>query len=324
MVKHPRRSLGSFGFAELLVDERHRVVACNSVARQAGVPPMGATLGFASPLASAALELVGARARAQGAPPMVVRDELRDQHWIVHAEVLRGDPLLVRVVGVDASAAVGEERRALLRGLVHGLRNASFSLDALLATVDLDSPDDLRTMVSYLRAPVSWLQALASGLGSLVERERVQTRAVQVDEIVQLAVERSRKTLEQHAVTPRCLVPQLEVEADAEQLTVALAAIIDNAGRHGPEHADVDIEARPVGEAGTQVELSVLDRGETLPPSMLARIWAPLQHHRSRGIGLGLTLARDVVLAHGGEVFAERPPTGGTRIGMRLPLFEAQ
>jgi signal transduction histidine kinase len=325
-MPHLRRTFGSFGFAELLIDERHRVVAVNSVARQAGVPPMGATLGFASPLASASLELVSARAHGGSAHALVVRDEPRDQHWMVHAEIVRQAPLLIRVVGVDASAAVSEERRALLRGLVHGLRNASFSLDALLATVDLSSPDDVRTMVSYLRAPIRWLQELSSGLGGLVERATLQTRTVRIDEVTQLALERTREVLAAHAVTPRCVSEEahLAVEADTEQLTAALAAIIDNAVRHGPPSEPVEIEAKRLREGDPQVEIAVCDRGESLPISMLGRIWAPLQHHRSRGIGLGLTLARDVVLAHGGEVFAERPGKGGTRIGMRLPLVSSE
>ena len=59
-MPHLRRSFGSFGFAELLVDGQRRILAANAVAREAGVPSAGGLLTLASPLAAAALELSAA------------------------------------------------------------------------------------------------------------------------------------------------------------------------------------------------------------------------------------------------------------------------
>ena len=115
-------------------------------------------------------------------------------------------------------------------------------------------------------------------------------------------------------------VTALAVAADPDQLSSALAAIIDNAERHGPADQPIEIEARRVDGGAPSIELAVRDRGETLPVALMPIIWAPMYHARPRHVGLGLTIVRDVVRAHGGEVFAERPEGGGTRIGMRLPL----
>lgn len=311
------------GLAEIIIGETQRVIAVNSAARRAGLPQEGQELTPDGPLARAAISLANALADEGRAAPASVRDETRDQYWMIHAELLSETPRVVRVFAIDASAAVHEDRRLLLRGLVHGLRNASFSLDALLTTVDPSSTEDVQQMVSYLRAPISWLQSLASGLGRMIEHAALQRRAIALGELIRLAIARVRAPRKPGRVTAR-LTPslhELALDVDPDQLATALAAIIENAERHGPADLPIEVEARRLDDDEASIELAVRDRGETLPVSLMPAIWAPMYHGRSRGLGLGLTLARDVVRAHGGEVFAERPANGGTRVGMRLPLL---
>lgn len=316
----PAQAAG-FALAQIVLGEEDRIISANDTALRTGFPGVGEQLTSDDPLSQGARTLARALAHAVAVEALPVRDELRDRHWVLTGEVIRRAPLLVRVYTVDASVAVHEERRMLLRGLVHGLRNASFSLDALLSTVDLSSLEDVQQMVPYLRAPVAWLQHLASGLGRMIERAALERRVIAVGDLVRLTLARTRHRLSGRLTSSVSqAVNALAIDADAEQLSSALAAIVDNAARHGPADQPIEIEARRVDGHAPGIELAVRDGGETLPITLMPAIWAPMVHVRPRNVGLGLSIVRDVVRAHGGEVFAERPANGGTRIGMRLPL----
>lgn len=99
-----------------------------------------------------------------------------------------------------------------------------------------------------------------------------------------------------------------------------LANLVDNACRH----------ARWVGisaaERGQHVEIAVEDDGPGIPEAQRERVFQPfvrLDQSRSRetgGIGLGLTIARDIVLGHGGELSLHASARGGLKALVRLPL----
>lgn len=72
--------------------------------------------------------------------------------------------------------------------------------------------------------------------------------------------------------------------------------------------------------------LQIVDDGEGIAPEHLARVFDPFFTTRpvGAGIGLGLTLARDIVLAHRGEIAIDSVPGTGTRVSLRLPLGEPE
>jgi signal transduction histidine kinase len=72
--------------------------------------------------------------------------------------------------------------------------------------------------------------------------------------------------------------------------------------------------------AGAAVEVAVLDNGHGLAPEQQARIFGAFYTTKEGGLGLGLSIARSIVQAHGGSIWAEKRASGGASFKVRIPL----
>ncbi|MBN2351075.1 MAG: HAMP domain-containing histidine kinase [Spirochaetales bacterium] len=110
------------------------------------------------------------------------------------------------------------------------------------------------------------------------------------------------------------------VPADSNRLRQVLSNLIENALRHSPADSSIGLSAR---EDEATAEVTVADSGDGIPPEDLKHIWERFYRGRNsagtRGFGLGLSLARAIVEAHGGEIRAESEPGRGARFTFRLP-----
>jgi signal transduction histidine kinase len=109
------------------------------------------------------------------------------------------------------------------------------------------------------------------------------------------------------------------------RLEQVLTNLIDNAIKYSPDGGPVEVVlAQP---SQHKVELSVRDYGLGIPVDRRDQIFDRFyQAHDSNyrgGMGLGLYVCREIVQLHGGEIHAECPPDGGTRLIVRLPVAHA-
>jgi signal transduction histidine kinase len=72
--------------------------------------------------------------------------------------------------------------------------------------------------------------------------------------------------------------------------------------------------------AGEFAEASVADSGPGVPPDKLKEIFAPFFSTKEHGMGMGLSIAKTIIEAHGGQIWAENKPGGGAVFRVRLPL----
>ena len=107
---------------------------------------------------------------------------------------------------------------------------------------------------------------------------------------------------------------------DGVRLRQVAANLVDNACKYTPSGGRIEVR---VATQGDRAVLSVSDSGPGVPESEQARIWERLYRgDKSRsetGLGLGLSLVRAVVTAHGGEVTVRNAPDGGAVFEVRLP-----
>ena len=205
---------------------------------------------------------------------------------------------------------------------------------------------DLRTPLANMQAMI---EALEDGLGDPGEylpalREQVQALSRLVDDLFELArIDAGALTLELHElpVAPVVSTSLRGVEAEARFRQITLASDVDqgltarfapekvervlmnllaNALRHTPSDGAVAVHAESLAH---EVQVAVEDSGEGLDAEARARMfdhfWRGDRARSSRGAGLGLAIARGLVEAQGGRIWAEDREGGGARVCFTLP-----
>ena len=150
---------------------------------------------------------------------------------------------------------------------------------------------------------------------------RLDRTAVDVAAVAAETVELYEDVAEQKGVTLSREVPDgLLASADRPRLRQVLANIVDNAVKYTPSGGRVSIKGR---SAGDDVVIEVADTGIGVAPEHLQRIWDRLYRADGagpeRGLGLGLSLVKAVVEAHGGRADVSSVPGQGTTLTIVLP-----
>ena len=240
---------------------------------------------------------------------------------------------------VSAEAAAAQERRAredrdrLVATVTHDLATPLTVLSGLVqlakrrgTTTDLDLARLLDRLETASARATSLVRTLsdAQALESAEFDLRVETRDL-CALVTPIAAMMDRFS-ERHPVVlslPECPV---WIRADADRLQRVVENLVSNAIKYSPEGGAVEITA--VTEDGHAV-LRVRDYGIGIPPDALPRIFdrafrAPEAASSAPGLGLGLTIAAQVVARHGGTIEATAAQGAGTVFTVRLPLASEQ
>ena len=98
-----------------------------------------------------------------------------------------------------------------------------------------------------------------------------------------------------------------------------LVNVLDNALKYSPPEGIIQISVRV---QDNELAIEVADQGPGIPKEHLARIFTKFFRvsEEVSGTGLGLTISKGIVEAHGGRIWAENRPEGGAKIILTLPL----
>ncbi len=231
---------------------------------------------------------------------------------------------------------------------------ASFNAMATSLEQLFDARRELVAWASHdLRAPIAsmqaMLEAIEDGLASADDylptmREQVRTLSMLVDDLFELArIDAGALSLEIHRAPIAPLVDSalrlLRPEADARGVSLSsdvdttaegdfapdkiervLFNLLTNAVRHTPPDGSVAVHLE---QRDAELLVRVDDTGEGLddesPARMFDRFWRADRARSSNGAGLGLAIARGLVEAHGGQIWAENRPQGGASVSFTLP-----
>jgi signal transduction histidine kinase len=224
-------------------------------------------------------------------------------------------------------------RRDLVANVSHELRTPISALRAhlenLLDGVERADPETLQVMLAQterlgrLVDQLLELSRLESGDVPML-RERVSLGPLVERVLSEIEVVRARRDVELTEDLPDDL-PQ--IYADPERVYQVLFNLLDNAVRFTPSGGRVTLTASSRNGA---IDVVVADTGPGIPPEHLPRLFERfyrVDRARSRGeggTGIGLAIARSVVEAHGGRIWAESEPGKGSTFTFELPVARAQ
>jgi len=257
---------------------------------------------------------------------------------------------IIRTGKIDARVPVRPERDAidelsglfnemldrittLIRGMEHALDNVAHDLRTPMTRLRgiaeraLQS-DDEQTHREALVTSLEESERILAMLDTLMDISEAETGTMRLDvsevsiaEIVREVVELYEDIAEdKHIQVSTDVEPGLTVPADSKRLRQVLANLVDNAIKYTSSGGRVALSAH---REGPFVRLDVADTGVGIAPHDLPHIWDRLyrgdQSRAERGLGLGLSLVRAIVVAHGGTVDVAAEPGRGSTFSVRLP-----
>jgi two-component system sensor histidine kinase KdpD len=219
--------------------------------------------------------------------------------------------------------------RTLLNSISHELRTplaASTSAASALASADAASPEQRRALMDEILEANSRLNRV---VGNLLDVARLESGKVRPNldwhdarDLVQTTLRELRRELASLSISSDLPREPLLVRLDFSLMQHALGNLLLNAAAHTPRGTPVTVAAQL---AGGNLLLSVADQGPGIPKDTLPRVFDKFFRGPSApagGSGLGLTIVKGFVEAHGGHVTAANRPGGGTLFTIRLPQPE--
>ncbi len=217
-----------------------------------------------------------------------------------------------------------DARRELVAWASHDLRAPLASMQAMLEALEdgLAEPEHylpaLRDQVRHLSALVDDLFELARIDAGVLTLELRHTRLEGlVDSTLRLLAPEANL---RHVALAAHVPPEAAAQVAPEKIERVLFNLLTNAVRHTPADGSVAVH---VDERPDELLVRVEDTGDGIEPEaaerMFERFWRADRARGGNGAGLGLAIARGLVEAHGGRIWAENRPQGGARISFTLP-----
>jgi two-component system sensor histidine kinase KdpD len=223
-------------------------------------------------------------------------------------------------------------RAALLSSVSHDLRTPLATMKA--ATSSLLAEDiqwDEESRRSFLLSIERELDRLNRLVSNLLDLSRIEGNALKpnkewylIDELIRDGLDRLQPLLHDRAVQLRVLDTVPPVELDYLAIDQVLTNLIENAVAYTPVGSPIEISVQQIDD---QVQFCVADRGPGIPAADLERIFDKFyrvldkgrEKPRHGGSGLGLTVCRGLVEAHGGRIWAANRADGGAIFSVSLP-----
>jgi len=216
-------------------------------------------------------------------------------------------------------------RNALLSSISHDLRTPlaviSGASSSLAERGERLAPEERRALAQSIFATSREMSEL---VGKVLQMTRLENGALALerdwqalDEIVASVLRRMKERLTAHLVMVDLPGDLPLARVDGALIEQALGNLLENAARHTPARTLIRVRAEA---KGGELVVSVEDFGPGLPEGDLEQLFAKFQHRGGGGMGLGLAICRAVVSLHGGRIWAERLPAGGTAFRFALPL----
>lgn len=238
-----------------------------------------------------------------------------------------------RVRALDRAAAAEVARRneefksSLLDGLAHDLKTPLTAIRTCVTHLITAPPRTEEVRQELLSIIDQESVRLQQSITEAIELARVESGQLRLKrELTGIAGIASAAVVETHdenaARYSLNIAPDLRIPVDADLIRRALMQILENARKYAPPDSPIAIEAHT---EGGQAIVSVSDRGPGIGPDEIERVFEKFYRGRRgrakvEGTGMGLSIAKGIIEAHGGKIHAENRAGGGAVISFTLPV----
>ena len=232
--------------------------------------------------------------------------------------------------------AENERLRAnLLRSISHDLRSPLTSISGnasnLISNSDRFSPLERQQIYGDIYDDSMWLINLVENLLAVTKIEEGKMELRLSNELLEDIVNEALKHVDRH-IAERKLTLKLSddiilVKADPRLIVQLIINLVDNAVKYSDEHSEITIET---GKEDSMAYLKVIDEGRGIPDEMKPRIFdmfytgANKLADSRRSLGLGLSLCKSIVNAHGGKISLKDNEPSGCIFEILLPTGEVE
>ena len=204
------------------------------------------------------------------------------------------------------------QRTDMLAGVSHDLRTPLTRMKLQLEMLSVvDGKEDLKADITEMEHMLDGYLAFARGEGS------EKTERTDLATLLTKAVSQARR---KGGVIDLHIEGQLTVSLRPKAFRRCLTNLIDNAIQYG------NFVLVRAGQRGEFIEIAIDDDGPGIDKNLREDVFKPFyriegsRNIDTGGVGLGMTIARDVIRVHGGDIVLENSPNGGLRVRLKVPL----
>ena len=249
---------------------------------------------------------------------------LHERHLRRDAE-MESQKRMTELAHVNRQATAGE----LSSSLAHELNQPLGSILANAETAELilksENPDlrEIGEILADIRRDDQRAGEVIRRLRGFLKRTPFETRDIDLNEIIGEAFKfLSVQAAERNVTLYLQTAPgALRIKGDPVQLQqVILNLVVNSMDAMSAIPNGRTVTGRTEVNGGSSVEISISDSGPGIPPDKLAQVFDPFFTTKDHGMGIGLSIARTIILAHKGKIWAENQSDGGAAFHFTLPL----
>lgn len=220
-------------------------------------------------------------------------------------------------------------RGVLLDALAHDfltpLTSVKSAITAIRSEYRHDAEED--EFLSVAEEETNKLEELVNEATDMARIEpgkpRIRRRELAVQELLDSSIRRSKALFGDRNIDVQMQNQLPTLYADPEMLSMAIRQLLGNACKYSPPEAPIHVSAYALGN---MITVEIRDHGPGIPPdemnSIFERFYRGRQARNSvTGTGMGLSIARDIIQAHQGELWVDNMQDGGARFSFRLLAY---